>query len=484
MSKITHVTILNQTTLRLDQDAKSGDTIDLLSLNEVDTSSLSLAISQATDKEYERRLFQQKERFELEKNKAVQEAVEVLKKEKALLAQTLDHTKKEVENQLALSFEKERSVLTSKITSLIQEKDALEKSKLLEIESALNKQEKLVQSKIQDYEKQLAISKVEQLAAINQAIAQKENELLTYKNELKEKHIEITNLKALNEKDKVIAVQLKEKELNLKISELEETVSNLELTKSSLNIKKIGERLEEWCNNEFQSYALNGFETCTWDKDNIAVKDIDDSKGTKADYLFKVYATPDRLNEDLLTSVACEMKSEDPNSVHKKKNSDHYKKLDIDRTKKNCEYALLISELEWDSTNDSPIRKVFEYDKMYVVRPQYFIVFLSIITALGLKYKDLLLQMNEQREQFKDSEEILKEFEDMKNNILDNSLKGLEKDVNDIIDQADKIHGMSKKIMDSAQNIIDKRLDLVRRKIEGFDIHKLNAKIGKLEKQE
>lgn len=447
MAKINKVTILDQTTLRLDQDAKLGDTIDLLSLNQVDTSSLSLAITQGADKEYERRLLQHQERFELEKDKAVQEAVETLKKDNALLNQTLEKTKQEIQNQLALEFEKERLGLERKIQALHQEKESLEKSKLLEIENALNK---------------------------------KENELLSYKNELREKQLEIQKLNELNEKDKIIAVQEKEKELKEIIQELEEKVSNLELTKSALNIKKIGEKLEDWCNNEYQSYALNGFDTATWEKDNIAVKDADDMRGTKADYLFKVYASPDKLPEELLTSVVCEMKSEDPNSVHKKKNSDHFKKLDTDRNKKNCEYALLISELEWDSTNDSPIRKAFEYEKMYVVRPQYFIVFLSIVTALGLKYKDLLLEMNEQKEQFKDTEEILKEFEDMKNNILDYSLKGLDNEVNKILDQADKIHGMSKDIMDSAQNIIDKRLDLIRRKIEGFNINKINNKINKI----
>lgn len=145
----------------------------------------------------------------------------------------------------------------------------------------------------------------------------------------------------MNEKDITIAVQQKEKELNEKIRDLEDKIANLELAKSSLNIKKLGEKLEDWCNNEYQLHALNGFENCSWEKDNIAVRDADDFKGTKADYLFKVYASPSMLEENLLTSVACEMKSEDPNSIHKKKNSDHYKKLDSDRVKKNCEYAYL-----------------------------------------------------------------------------------------------------------------------------------------------
>ena len=95
------------------------------------------------------------------------------------------------------------------------------------------------------------------------------------------------------------------------------------------------------------------------------------------DYIFKVYASSSHKENELLTSVACEMKNESPNSTNKKKNSDHFLKLDKDRKKKGCEYALLISELEWDQANDVPIRKVVGYEKMYVVRPQYFITFLS-----------------------------------------------------------------------------------------------------------
>ena len=69
-------------------------------------------------------------------------------------------------------------------------------------------------------------------------------------------------------------------------------------------------------------------------------------------------------------------------------------KLDKDRIKKGCEYALLVSELEWNSDNDVPIKKVPEYEKMYVVRPQYFITFLSIVYSFGMKYKDLLVNSN------------------------------------------------------------------------------------------
>ncbi|MCD4827457.1 MAG: DUF2130 domain-containing protein [Acholeplasmataceae bacterium] len=476
MAKITNVIILDQTTIRLNQDAKIGDTIDLLTLNKVDISSLSQAISQATDKEYERRLIQQRVAFDLEKKNEIQEAVAKIKEEKIKLEQMLQQTKKDIQNELELNFEKERSVLKTQIAELVQEKKAISENKALEIDSALNKQKNEIQNKIQSLEQRIALATIEKERAIDKTIADQEKTLEIYKNQLKENQTALENFKSLSEKDKQIAIQATETELNTKIRELEGNIANLERNKSELSIKKLGENLENWCNERYQSYALNGFETCSWEKDNKAVKDDDENKGTKADYIFKVYGTTQKFEEELLTSVACEMKSEDPKSVHKKKNQDHYKKLDSDRSKKNCEYALLISELEWEQ-EDSPIKKIIDYDKMYLVRPQYFIVFLSIVAALGQKYKDILIENNKQKEQFKDSEEILKEFEDMKNNILNNSLKGIDKEVNDILKSADKIHDMSKEIVDKAQNIIDKRLDLIRRKIEDFNIIKIDKKI-------
>ena len=92
-------------------------------------------------------------------------------------------------------------------------------------------------------------------------------------------------------------------------------------------------------NTEYENYAQCGFEACSWEKDNLSIKDDGDTKGTKADYIFKVYATKEMRSAELLTSVVCEMKNESPSSTNKKKNADHYAKLDKDRMKKNCEYA-------------------------------------------------------------------------------------------------------------------------------------------------
>ena len=88
------------------------------------------------------------------------------------------------------------------------------------------------------------------------------------------------------------------------------------------------------------------------DKDNKVLQNEDELKGSKADYIFEIYATEDKKEEDLLTSVCLEMKDENPDSKVKKTNEDYYKQLDLNRKKKNCKYALLVSNLDLSSSND------------------------------------------------------------------------------------------------------------------------------------
>lgn len=431
MSKVTDVLIIDANTLRLEVDAKKGDEIDLRMLNKVDTSNIVKEIELQRDSLY---------------NQKLNELKEVMNKE-------FDYQK-----TLALSkLEKE---FNEKLISSNNEKEKLE----LEIKS--------LKEKIKD---EITLALLNKEKEMQENISNLEKEINRLNNELKTQSI-ISQAK-LNE----VVSGLKE-ENRLKVDELEKQLSNLKLEKSALNVKKLGEQLETWCNNEYTNYSQLGFLTCSWEKDNISVKDDGELKGTKADYIFKVFATEEKLPNQLLTSVACEMKNEDPNSTNKKKNSDHYKKLDSDRRKKNCEYALLVSELEWDSPNDVPIKRVMEYEKMYVVRPQYFITFLSIICSLGLKFKELLLEENKREEQFRDKEEIKAEFELFKTKLLDKPIKNLEKEVESIKKSAGEIIKLSNKINTSADEVIVKAIEQIKKQIENFNISKLVKKIDKIDK--
>ncbi|HKM29345.1 MAG TPA: DUF2130 domain-containing protein [Bacilli bacterium] len=412
MAKITNVIIIDSNTLQLNVDAKKGDEIDLLSLNQVDNSFLIKKIEEEKDLEYQRRLNAVKERLNVEKDRDIAVKTEALKEE-------ITKYKKDLEHQKALA----------------------DSEKMRDISSAVALKEKELQNAITELKMALKV---------------------------KESEIEL----AINKKE----IEMKD-ELNAQ----KEEISNLRLTKSLLSVKKIGEELENWCNNEYTSYSQNGYDTCTWEKDNTSIKEEGEFKGTKADYIFKVYASKARDENELLTSVVCEMKSEDPTSIHKKKNSDHYAKLDKDRKKKQCEYALLISELEWDQDNDVPIRRIEGYEKMYMVRPPYFITFLSIITAFGLKYKELLLKTIQEAEQFKDSQEILDEFEKMKSDILDKPIKKLEKELGDIANNANSIIKSAEKIVSSSEALTGSVLEMIKSRIENLNITKIIKKINKLE---
>jgi hypothetical protein len=452
MAKIENVLIVNAHTLKLNQDAKKGDEIDLRSLKSVDMRILQNKIDQALDQEYNHRLNAFKEKMILEKENAIQKALDESRTEIIELREKLKTAEENIKTKL-------RSEYTLDITRLNHKIDSLEKEK---------------ESILANKDKDIALNVSEKVNAIKDEIHQYQTEL----NQIKQE-------KAANEQrlvlEKELAVQAKEKELNEKIQEKENVIARLSLEKSNLNIKKMGEELETWVDQEFQNHALNGFDTCRWEKDNEVVRHKDESRGTKADYIFRVYSTEAKNEEDILTSVACEIKSEDPNSSYKKKNADHYDKLHKDRVKKDCEYALLVSELEWDSPNDAPIRKVHAYDKMYMVRPPYFMVFLNILTAINLRYKDIINQHQVEKKKFKGVEDIVAEFNAMKNDILDKSIEYIQKKMDEIVKSADNIKNEANKILEASRIVVESHMQTVIRKIESFKIHQIVDQIKALE---
>lgn len=456
MAKITQVTIIDENTLRLDVDANKGDEIDLLSLKEFDTSSLRKRIEEGKDQEYQKYLKQEYERFQLQLNNSLMEQAnkiseryekELKTKDNELLKLNVEKEQlnKSIEDKASIIVNNEVSKYVSKINELENEKIKLEQSyqiELLNLKNEIQNLKSLIDSKVQLVENQKSMDLQNQEHNYKQTISQLE---LQYKTTLMEKDNEI--LRIMNDR-------------------------------TSLNVKKIGEDLERWCNNEFESYANTGFLTSTWNKDNVVVKDDGEAKGTKADYIFKIYDNEE--HEHLLTSVVCEMKSEDVVSNTKKKNSDHYAKLEKDRIKKECEYSLLISELEWDQANDIPIKKVREYPNMYVVRPQYFITFLTVIESLAKKYQQLILQNKIEEIKFEQSLEIIEKFDLFKQDLLEKGIARIAKSVEEINKQAKNINKAAEAIIDQTSKIIDHQIELIINKIEKFDIKKITKTIDKL----
>ena len=440
------VSIYDNTTLKLEEDGKKGDLIDLKEINKLDQSFINTFINQEVDKIYQEKLKDISKSFENEKKLEINKTQEEYKLKIQKLELELENYKNNLSKEFELKYQKEKNELLNKISDLEKSKEYIK----LELEN-------IYKDKLSEKDKQLYENK--------NLLEQKINEL-NYK---------------LNNKDIEYKLQLEEEKNKLKedfdkiLQEKQDYINTIE--RKNLSVKLIGEDLEHWCDNEANKNLLL-FNNIEWYKDNEAIKIIEEDKATKGDFIYKVYA--DETKKILLTSAMLEMKSEAKDSKKKQTNASFFDKLNKDRNKKNLEYALLVSELEMNYDNDLPIRKVQEYEKMYIIRPYYFISFLQILTLLGLKYKDIILQKEEERINFKDSIEILNEFEDFKNNILDNSLKYLEKNINDIKNQNNNIIQATNSINKSIDVIINTHLETIKNKINNFNITKLNNKIKKV----
>ena len=168
----------------------------------------------------------------------------------------------------------------------------------------------------------------------------------------------------LKAKDQII--QMKDDEIELRKD-----------MKMKLSTKMLGETLEQHCELQFNKLRSTAFPRAYFEKDNDA------SKGTKGDYIFKEADA----NDVQFISIMFEMKNEGDETKSKKKNEDFLEKLDKDRKAKGCEYAVLVSLLEADNDlyNDGIVDMSHKYDKMYVVRPQFFIPIITLLRNAALK---------------------------------------------------------------------------------------------------
>ena len=426
MSNSIKVKVLNRNTLELSEDAKAGDFIELDKIESLDTGFITDLISKEREtyvkKQIDEELKKQAHFFELEKQKLLAEQENKLHKENQekidnfnkKIAELTSNNKIEIE-KLIHEHEKREVELQTKITTLNKDRD-----KDLEIEK--NKIEKNFDEKIK-------------------ASEEKYNEELTKLKELKtsleEKIKNFEENKKLEIEKTIIDTKAKEKEEleekhKKEIEEYKKIIDQLRRDKSALNSKNIGEDLEVWCDREINQYMQNGLSNCTWYKDNKVIKNEDETKGSKADFIFKIYADESHKPEELLTSVCLEMKDENPDSTNKKSNKDYYSQLDKNRIKKDCKYAVLVSDLERDKPNDVPIYKVLEYQNMYVVRPEYMMTFLNMLVSLNTTFAKLTLIKSREDEKFKSLDEFSKEFDALKKTYLDSQLEKLEKDINSL----------------------------------------------------
>ena len=228
-------------------------------------------------------------------------------------------------------------------------------------------------------------------------INKKDLEIEELKNKLNllETENELKVQKAINEKEKTIntltneldikSKEYKLKEINIKesyenkLKDKDEQIAYYKDFKAKQSTKMIGESLEQHCSTEFNRLRPL-FKNAYFEKDNDA------KTGSKGDFIFKDF--DEEGNE--IVSIMFEMKNEADKTSTKHKNEHFFKELDKDRKEKKCEYAVLVSllELESDYYNDGIVDVSYMYDKMYVIRPQFFIPLITLIRNLASKSLD------------------------------------------------------------------------------------------------
>lgn len=248
----------------------------------------------------------------------------------------------------------------------------------------------------------------DQKIKVAEAVAKKDEEISKQKNEILKLNSKLTNssketelavAKALSsadrefrDKESVLKEEaLKQKEeFAQKLQEKEKEVEYYKDLKAKMSTKMVGETLEKHCENEFNNIRMMAFPNAYFEKDNEV------KEGTKGDYIFRESADGVEF-----ISIMFEMKNESDTTATKHKNEDFLEKLDKDRQKKGCEYAVLVSMLESDNDyyNNGIVDVSYKYPKMYVIRPQFFIPIISMLRNGGLKAINYQRQLAEIKNQ-------------------------------------------------------------------------------------
>ena len=468
MANSIKVKVLDKKTLELSENASEGDYIELDKIESLDTGYISSLIEKEKETLLRKRVEEEVKKKEQELNSQKEAA---LAKQKVELLEENNKKIEEFKENLAnlkLNYEKQISESEKKhkdeINKLANENDKIKAN----FDSSVANKEKELENKFLKEKNEIDRSYLEEKEKFKSQIVELE---LEKKNliDTKEKDIQI-------EIDKITSKFNEEKD-KLK-RDYDEKIAKLTRDKSVLNSKNIGEDLEVWCDREIRQYMQNGFLNCSWEKDNTVIKNEGENKGSKADFIFKIYADEEKTNANFLTSVCLEMKDENPESTNKKTNKDYYAQLDNNRKKKGTKYALLVSDLERDKSNDLPIYKVIEYKDMYVVRPEYMMTFLNMLVSLNTTFAKLTLIKSREDEKFKSLDEFSKEFDALKKTYLDSQLEKLEKDISALEKSNETIFSASKNISDTISKIRNGYINQIQEKLNKFSV-KVNREFNK-----
>lgn len=284
---------------------------------------------------------------------------------------------------------------------LVRRLDEMERAKQTEIELA----EAKVAQKF-EAEKAKQAQDIERLKAeLKAAETAKELELTKKTADLKSETEKLSNALKLAEAEKALELQKQKAEFDVLLKGEKDEVARLKEFKARQNVKILGETLEQHCEIEFNRIRATAFPLAYFEKDN------DSKDGSKGDYIFR-----DLTDEGVeKVSIMFDMKNEDDASKTKQKNDDFLEKLHKDRVAKGCEYAVLVSVLEPENElyNNGIVDVSHKYPKMYVIRPQFFITLIMLLSNASQKaiaYKQELALIKSQNVDITKFEEELEAF--------------------------------------------------------------------------
>lgn len=384
-----------------------------------------------------------------------------------ILKQVRDHQfEEELRNRLNLADKEKESAVKlaeANVRNSLQEQLAKKDKELTELkaqsELALSEKLNKKETEITQLKAKIDNVEVEKKLAVNEAVQKVEKERDNLANDLKTKELEKQNLE--NSLKQQFSTELQNKDAIIKYKDDE--IARVKDMKLKLSTKMLGETLEQHCETEFNKLRASAFQKAYFEKDN------DSKSGSKGDYIYK--ETDEAGNE--IISIMFEMKNEGDETATKKRNEDFLRELDKDRTEKKCEYAVLVSLLEAESElyNTGIVDVSHKYNKMYVVRPQFFIPIITLLRNAAMnsiKYKAELALVRSQNIDITNFEEKMNKFKEGFARNYDLASRKF-KDAIDGIDKTIKELQKTKDALLSSEN----NLRLANEKTEDLTIKKL-----------
>ena len=351
----------------------------------------------------------------------------------------VDRRLKEMEKQQALKQQTDNLKAEQRLLSLANEKDA----EIIRLKA-----------RIDETDSRIRVAVLAEQNKSKDALQKKEQKIAELKNEL-----------TANESKSLERVQSLKEMYDMQLKEKQTQIDYYKDLKTRMSTKMVGETLEQHCSTLFNTTIRPLMPNAYFEKDNNI------TEGTKGDFIFR-----DRDNDFEYISIMFEMKNENDTTATKHKNEDFLKKLDDDRRKKGCEYAVLVSLLEPDNEtyNTGIVDMSHRYEKMYVIRPQFFIPIITLLVQAAkksLEYKRQLAIAQSKEIDVTNFEKKLDEFR----NLFGNNVKNAHDRFHDAIAAIDKSIADLQKVKDNLLKS-DDHLRLANDKVENLTIRKLTYK--------